>query len=176
MGTHTATGASMQTSGTKNTGSAVSTGPDLMLCDQFCAVTANCFNNCQGMCNSYQDPPCQAQGTALVMCMVQNFDTVTCQVNPNVCDQFIVPFTMCRQATPQVCGEVACAGGSGSFCSCTGECQGGQERAICDIQNGSAVCTCYLNTMPISECSGPVTNPDTICSLKTGCCGSSFGT
>jgi len=162
-----ASGTVMPTSGT---------GPNPMdpqLCDKFCAAVGSCFGSCQTVCNSYLIAPCQSQGANLVSCLTGNFDATTCQAKAQVCDDLTQLFIECRKGTPQSCGG-ATGPANSTYCSETSECTGGQERATCDIQNGMAACTCYLNAMPIAECNYMDMGPDT-CNLSGGCCAEFFG-
>lgn len=151
------------------------TGPspnDPKFCDKFCVAVGDCFGDCQAVCKSYLLAPCDAVGGQLASCIAGNLDLMTCAYTQGVCDDLRNAFTACRAKTQQNCPTVTGAAGA-TFCEKTGECTGGEERAICDIQSGMAVCTCYLNALAIGTCTAEATM--TACDLKGGCCHQFFG-
>ena len=165
-------GATMS-SGTKSTSTA--TGIDPALCDEFCTAVGTCVNNCQGECKTYLQSPCESAGAAIVACLTASYNTMTCQ--PGDCSAETNAYTQCHSTVPQQCTVNSC-GGAASNCTCTSECQAGEERTICDGTNGTAVCTCYLNAIMIAFCQRPSTDlySDGVCDPKSGCCSHFFGT
>jgi hypothetical protein len=154
------------------TGSASSGIPPHVVCEDFCHAVGDCYANCMNACLTFQAPPCGAEGLALVECMVSAFDSSTCVVAG--CDDAVSSLSLCRAGASTECGTVGC-GESPGFCACTADCDGGQEKAICTIQSEMAVCTCYLNSLELGTCQGPATPGSGSCNVRSGCCGSLFG-
>lgn len=148
--------------------SSAASGPDPNVCDKFCSVAGGCFANCQATCASYLADPCALEGNEYVQCLTANLNPQTCQAyecDPN-------PLLECRSTVPQECGGAGCVGSS-TVCSCTRECDGGEQRAICNFQDGNATCTCYLNTLSVATCQAPLEEGG--CDLEKGCCSFYFG-
>ncbi len=167
--------ASSQSNTGEGTGQSVSTGAPLSLCDQFCAATGTCFDDCQSVCKELQVAPCASQGSALVTCMISNYDTTTCA--PTACEDESSAFSDCHVSSASTCGEPTC-GGSATSCACTAGCPGGsEEKMICQFHaDGSPFCTCYFGGVPLAGCIGSPSsdpNPGLACE-KNGCCGALF--
>jgi hypothetical protein len=174
-------GATEPTGGGQTT--SVTTGPESPLCESFCAVAGNCLNSCRHACEEYQIAPCASEGAALVACLTPAYDATACDAKG--CDQETQALTQCRSNVPQNCAGFG--GGSGDTeCSFTGQCPGGDERTVCDIQDGMAQCNCYLNFLLVGSCSATVIVPtespgdlealEQVCDLRKSCCAQFFGT
>lgn len=150
-----------------------STGVDHALCDAFCGAVGSCFASCIGVCRGYFSRPCSAEGGALVDCFVDHYDPASCGASE--CDAEMQALLACRSTATPVCEAHNCGGGD-TECTCTAHCEGGQQQALCTSEGGEAVCTCYLNFMPVYTCSsawGPGTTE--ACNMQSGCCTEVFG-
>lgn len=179
-GTPAATGGNATSTGAHPTSASTSasTGGDPALGDLFCSVAANCLNGCHHVSDVYQSDPCGAEGKAYITCLASHLDPATCLATG--CDAEQNAFTQCRSSVPQGCIGGG-GGGSNDTCSETDQCVLGDERVLCDGQNGVADCSCYLNYLLVGTCSAPFDamggyglGPS--CSVHYGCCAQFFGT
>ena len=140
-------------------------------CDAFCASVGDCYADCQSTCTSFQDPPCAAQGAALVACMTAHYDDVACLLDQEACSDALGAVFSCRSGPPLDCGPSTCGGGD-SACSCTAQCAGGERKLVCNFAGGASDCACYTNGIPWQLCGGNAdTNPSQSCDFDTnGCC------
>lgn len=148
-------------------------GFDPVLCDQFCGAVGLCFASCTGDCGSFLQPPCGAEGEAVVECLVDNYDATMCSVSG--CEPQMQELLACRSTMSSECDGGGC-GGTDMECACTSQCPGGQRKALCTNEGGTASCACYLSSIPVYSCTGSwVEYVPGACSLDEGCCAEVFG-
>lgn len=152
-----------------------STGTGLSLCDQFCAATGSCFEDCHTTCQALQAAPCEAEGTALVSCMSSSYDAVGCTPTGDCATQAYTAFSACHAAAPSDCAPLTCTA-SASSCACTAQCAAGERKTLCTLhKNGEAECSCYLGGILFLTCGTlPTTTPNSPaqCALTDeSCCG-----
>lgn len=158
-------------SGGSNADGSTATGPDPVLADDLCNAVGQCVPSCTAALQSFQYAPCEAEGHALVLCLIENYESETCSVSE--CEVEKQALAACRSTT-----SIRCAGGGGGgsddYCTQGAGCADGERLAACTRGDAGFVCSCFLNGLLLGECTGG-TSSDQACSLKAGCCASLLG-
>jgi hypothetical protein len=164
-------GGAVPSGGTDSSSSPNTSGDSRPLCERFCEAVGDCFEDCAAVCESYRAPPCAAEGTAVVECLIESYDASICTNAPG-CD--IQPVLACRQASSTACEAEEVCTGSATACACTRECADGTQQTVCQMIGGYASCSCYLNASKFATISLPA---DFVsgCSLTVGPCAHHFG-
>ncbi len=156
---------------TGNVVASSSTGIDPGICAKFCAVVGNCTSSpCDQTCQQIlATPGCQSEAIALLTCITQSFDPMTCSPFPGACQMEAQVFQSCSQPPPQQCQNQSC-NGNGQACACQGQCFGSPVSTKCTLLP-SPMCQCFANGQFVGQCTQPSGNA---CDLSMGCCSQFF--
>lgn len=155
--------------------SSSSTGFDPALNDAFCEAVGLCFPSCTVAFQTFQYPPCEAEGAALVTCMIAHYDVEACSLAG--CDAEIQALSTCRSNIAYSCGfGGGCIPHGYDECDSNSVCTDGDRWILCTRDGDQAECACYFNSVLFGTCTGEWKDNGRACSLKTGCCASLFGT